>query len=100
MNETSIYDGTFWDNRFWFPAGVAGWEVFEKISDEGLLVQAKPRDFYSLPLFTLGLFYGRKIFSKYIGVPLGRHCLGIIGNRTKPECNKELENIYLENKRE
>lgn len=89
----SIYEGTFWDNKYWYPPSLS-WELVEQARNEGNNL-AMPSDLLYIIPYTIAIVIGRYLYERLIGRPLAKFCLGNLARRRTPEECPELEKLYL-----
>ena len=95
----SIYDGTFWDNSFWYPPGDhMSWEQFEDADTNQGIKLARPKDLFNCIYYIGFILLFRLFYEKFIGRPLAKYFLGRKSQRKLPAECQPLELLYLTNK--
>lgn len=92
-NAPSKYDGTFWDNKYWYPPALS-WELVEKARAEGHTL-AYPNDLKFVFPYIIAILIFRFLFERLIGIPFAKYCLGTLAHRRSPEECEKLEKLYI-----
>lgn len=92
----SIYDGTIWDNRYWYPPSLS-WEAIDETRANGSNL-ARPRDLAWTPLITAAFLLYRHFFEALVSRPLAKWILREHIKKAVFLRNSTLEKLYLKSK--